>query len=195
MARSVRKAWNRKDAPGNDDELRKQAEEAVRERNERAREMLLHLQAREVKSLESERSWIEKERARDVSPLNTKEIASINQRYDRLDHEMARRHNTFLAKFSRVFGGHKRQKAREDRLTAERNKIVGERTKQHVEREGQRQRSLTEREVRVEKDLVEAKERHAVDRDEFRQQRERSFDLSVKQEMNRLRLRGPSMGM
>ena len=58
-----------------------------------------------------------------------------------------------------------------------------------------RQRSLTEREIRVDKDLVEAKQRHVVARDEFRQQRERGFELSVKQEINRLRVRGPSMGM
>ena len=49
--------------------------------------------------------------------------------------------------------------------------------------------------MRVDKDLVEAKQRHVVARDEFRQQRERSFELSVKQEINRLRVRGPSMGM
>ena len=96
---------------------------------------------------------------------------------------------------SRVFGGHKRQQARVDKLNRERNQTVAERTKQHVDSEGLRQRSLTEREIRVDKDLVEAKQRHVVARDEFRQQRERGFELSVKQEMNRLRVRGPSMGM
>jgi hypothetical protein len=127
--------------------------------------------------------------------MHTKEIAAINQRYDRLGHDLARRNNTFLAKMSRVFGGHKRQQARVDKLNRERNQTVADRTKQHVDREGQRQRSLTERDVRVDKDLVEAKQHHVVARDEFRQQRERGFELSVKQEINRLRVRGPSMGM
>ena len=197
MAKSVRQAWNyRKNTPdGEDKELRKAAEDKIRERNETDLQTLLHLQGREVKSLESEKVWIEKERARDVATMNAKEIAAINQRYDRLDHDLARRNNTFLAKMSRVFGGHKRQQARVDRLNRERNQTVAERTKQHVHSEGLRQRSLTEREIRVDKDLVEAKQRHAADRDEFRQQRERGFELSVKQEMNRLRVRGPSMGM
>ena len=157
--------------------------------------MLLHLQGREIKSLETEKTWIDKERSRDVATMNKKEIAAINQRYDRLDHDLARRNNTFLAKLSRVFGGHKRQQARVDKLNRERNQTVAERSKQHVDREGLRQRSLTEREIRVDKDMVEAKQRHAVARDEFRQQRERGFELSVKQEINRLRVRGPSMGM
>jgi hypothetical protein len=91
--------------------------------------------------------------------------------------------------------GHKRQQARVDKLNRERDQTVADRTKQHVDNEGLRQRSLTEREVRVEKDMVEAKQRHSVDRDEFRQQRERSFEVSVMQEMNRLRIRGPKMGM
>lgn len=197
MAKSVRQAWNyRKSAPdGEDKELRKVAEDTIKERNETAYQHLVHLQGREIKSLESEKVWIDKERARDVQTMNDKEIAAINQRYDRLRHELERRHNTPMAKFARVFGGHKRQQARVNSLNQERNETVTERTKQHVQREGQRQRSLTERDVRVEKDMGEAKERHAVARDEFRQQRERSFDVSVKQEMNRLRIRGPSMGM
>ena len=192
----ARQAWNYRKAPtDHDKELRKAAEDKIRERNETDLQTLLHLQGREVKSLESEKVWIEKERARDVATMNAKEIAAINQRYDRLDHDLARRNNTFLGKMSRVFGGHKRQQARVDRLNRERNQTVAERTKQHVHSEGLRQRSLTEREIRVDKDLVEAKQRHAADRDEFRQQRERGFELSVKQEINRLRLRGPSMGM
>jgi hypothetical protein len=195
MARSVRKAWDRKDNPGDEKEMRKNAEEAVKERNDAAYQHLVHLQGKETKSLESEKVWIDKERARDVQTLNDKEINAINQRYDRLHHDLARRHNTPLAKLSRVFGGHQRQQARVNRLNRERNETVSERTKQHVNREGQRQRALTERDVRVEKDMGEAKERHAVARDEFRQQRERSFEVSVKQEMNRLRIRGPSMGM
>ena len=198
MAKSVRQAWNyRKNAApeGEDKELRKVAEDKIRERNETDLQTLLHLQGREVKSLESEKTWIDKERGRDVQTMNDKEVVAINQRYDRLDHDLARRNNTFLAKVSRVFGGHKRQQTRVDKLNRERNQTVAERTKQHVDREGQRQRSLTEREVRVDKDLVEAKQRHVVARDEFRQQRERGFELSVKQEINRLRVRGPSMGM
>ena len=199
MARSVKQAWNyRKNTAtpeGEDKELRKVAEDNIRARNEEAFQTLLHLQGREVKSLESERSWIEKERARDVATMHTKEIGAINQRYDRLGHDLARRNNTFLAKVSRVFGGHKRQQARVNKLNRERDQTVAERTKQHVDREGQRQRSLTERDVRVEKDIAQAKEHHAVARDEFRQQRERSFEVSVKQEINRLRVRGPSMGM
>ncbi len=198
MAKSVRQAWNyRKNATpdGEDKELRKVAEEKIRERNETDLQTLLHLQGREVKSLETEKGFIDKERARDVQTMNDKEIAAIKQRYDRLDHDLARRNNTFLAKMSRVFGGHKRQQARVDKLNRERNQTVADRTKQHVYSEGQRQRSLTEREIRVDKAMVEAKQRHAVDRDEFRQQRERGFELSVKQEINRLRVRGPSMGM
>jgi hypothetical protein len=198
MAKSVRQAWNyRKNATpdGEDKELRKVAEEKIRERNETDRETLLHLQGREVKSLESEKTFIDKERARDVQTMHTKEIAAINQRYDRLGHDLARRNNTFLAKMSRVFGGHKRQQARVDKLNSERNQTVADRTKQHVDNEGLRQRSLTEREIRVDKDLVETKQRHVVACDEFRQQRERGFELSVKQEINRLRVRGPSMGM
>ena len=191
----MRKAWDRKDTPGDEKEIRKAAEETIRERNQAALQHLVHVQGKEIKSLESEKVWIDKERARDVQPMNEREIAAINQRYDRLGHDLARKNNTFLAKVSRVFGGHKRQQARVNRLNRERNETVAERTKQHIGREGQRQRALTERDVRVEKDMVEAKERHAVARDEFRQQRERSFEVSVKQEMNRLRIRGPNMGM
>jgi hypothetical protein len=196
MAKSVKRAWDyRKETPDGDKDLRKVAEDKIRERNEAGLQMLVHLQGKEIKSLESEKVWIEKERARDVATMNAKEIAAINQRYDRLGHDLARRNNTFLAKVSRVFGGHKRQQARVDKLNRERNQTVADRTKQHVDNEGLRQRSLTEREVRVEKDMVEAKQRHSVDRDEFRLQRERSFEVSVMQEMNRLRIRGPNMGM
>ena len=197
MAKSVRQAWNyRKNNPeGEDKEIRKAAEDKIRERNETDLHSLVQLQGREIKSLESEKVWIEKERARDVSSMHAKEIAGINQRYDRLDHDLARRNNTFLAKVSRVFGGHKRQQARVERLNRERNQTVAERTKQQVHSEGLRQRSLSEREIRTDRDLVEAKQRHAADRDEFRLQRERGFEMSVKQEINRLRIRGPSMGM
>jgi hypothetical protein len=194
--KSAREAWNYRKAPtDHDKELRKVAEDKIRERNEVDLQTLIHLQGREVKTLESERTFIDKERARDVQTMHTKEIAGVNQRFDRLEHELERRRNTFLAKMSRVFGGHKRQQARVDKLNRERNETVAERTKQQVNSEGLRQRSLTEREIRVEKDLVEAKQRHVVARDEFKLQRERGFELSVKQEMNRLRIRGPSMGM
>src|SRR5271167_4006943 len=144
MAKSVRQAWNyRKSTPeGEDKEVRKVAEEKIRERNETDLQTLLHLQGKEVKSLESEKTWIDKERARDVQTMNDKEIVAINQRYDRLGHDLARRNNTFLAKVSRAFGGHKRQQACVDKLNRERNQTVAERTKQHVDREGQRQRSL-----------------------------------------------------
>jgi hypothetical protein len=187
MAKGVRAAWARKDKPVEESE-RTRAVEVVNEKNERDRRNLRELQGREIKQLESERVWIEKERARDLSTFNEKEITAINQRYDRLDHDMARRNNTFFAKLHRVIGGHKSQKARVDRLTAERNKIVGERTKQHVDREGQRQRSLTERDGRVAKDLQEAHERHGQAQDNFRQQREQGFELSVRHEINRARV-------
>jgi hypothetical protein len=187
MAGSMRKAWIRKDKPVEEGE-RKRATDAVREKNEKDLQNIRELQGREIKQLEGERVWIEKEKARDVSTFNEREITAINQRYDRLDHELARRHNTFVAKFSRVFGGHKRQKARVVQLTAERNRIVGERTKQHVERESQRQRSLTERDGRVAKDLQEAHERHAQARDQFRLHREQGFELSVRHEINRARV-------
>ena len=52
-----------KTAPeGEDKELRKVAEDKIRERNETDLQTLLHLQGREVKSLESEKTWIDKER-------------------------------------------------------------------------------------------------------------------------------------
>ena len=49
-----------------DKEIRKVAEDKIRERNETDLETLLHLQGREIKSLESEKVLIDKERARDV---------------------------------------------------------------------------------------------------------------------------------
>ena len=55
MAKSVRQAWNyrKNTAPdGEDKELRKVAEDNIRERNETDLQTLLHLQGREVKSLE-----------------------------------------------------------------------------------------------------------------------------------------------
>lgn len=59
-----------------------------------------------IKLLESEHTWIEKERVRDVSAMNEKEVQAINLRHDRLLHNMERRDNSFLGKVHRVFGGH-----------------------------------------------------------------------------------------
>jgi hypothetical protein len=187
MARSARRAWNDGKGGGSDDDMLKRAQENVREKQEAARQNLLKLQGLEIKQLEGERAWIGKERERDVSAINDREIAGINQRYDRQRHELERRHNRLLGKISRVFGGHKRQQRQLNNLNAERDRVVGERTKQHVMREGQRQRSLTEREVRVEKDVQEARQKHSDAREQQRQQQEQGFDFSVKQEVNRLR--------
>ena len=64
----AKQAWNYRKAPtDHDKELRKVAEDKIRERNETDREMLLHLQGREIKSLESEKTFIDKERSRDVA--------------------------------------------------------------------------------------------------------------------------------
>jgi hypothetical protein len=187
MARSVKRAWNDGKGGGSEDDLLRRAQENIKEKQEAARQNLLKLQALEIKQLEGERAWIGKERERDVSVFNNKEIASINLRYDRMVHRMERRNNTMLAKVARVFGGHKRQQQRIDRINTERDAVVTERTKQHVRREGQRQRSLTEREVRVETDIQEARQKHSDARETQRQQQEQGFDFSVKQEVNRLR--------
>jgi hypothetical protein len=189
MARSVRRSFNNREErrPANDDALLKQAQEAVRAKQEDSRQNLLHLQGLEIKHLEGERRWIAAEQARDVTAFNQKEITAINQRYDRLVHRMERRNNTMLAKVARVFGGHKRQQRRIETLNAERDRVVAERTKQHVRREGQRQRSLTERDVRVEGDVQQAREKHSEAREKQRQAHEQGFELAVKQEVNRLR--------
>ena len=194
MARSVRKSFNRKDeevqqnAEAVDAELRKRAIETVTAKNDQAFRSLVDVQRREMKMLESERTWIENERARDVWAINNQEIKGIGQRFDRLQHELQRKHDSFWGKVHRVFGGHKHQQKQMKKLTAERNRIVTERTAQHVEQEATRQRSLTERHLRVEKDLQQAGERHAQDRDLFRQQREQSFDFAVQKEVQRLRV-------
>lgn len=189
MARSVRRSFNNREErrPANDDALLKQAQEAVRAKQEASRQNLAHLQGLEIKHLEGERAWVGKERERDRSVFNNKEINAINQRYDRLVHRMERRNNTFLAKVGRAFGGHKRQQRRIETINAERDRVVTERTKQHVRREGQFQRSLTERAVRVETDLQEAREKHSEAREKQRQSHEQGFELAVKQEVNRLR--------
>lgn len=168
-------------------ELRRQAADIVTERNERAFKNLVDMQGREIKMLESERTWIEQQKARDVSEFNNKEIAAINQRYDRLQHEMQRKHNSFLGKVHRVFGGHKRQQRQMKNLNAERNRVVTDRTEQHVNQEARRQQVLTERHGSVEKDLQQAKDRHAADRDQFRQHREQTFETAVAKEIHRLR--------
>jgi hypothetical protein len=187
MARSVRKAWNNGNGGGSEDDLLKRAQENIREKQEAARQNLLKLQGLEVKQLEGERTWIAQEQARDVSVLNNQEIAGINQRYDRQQHELARRHNSTLGKVHRLFGGYKRQQKQVRALNGERDREVGDRTQQHVLREGQRQRSLSERDVRVEKDLQQAREKHSDAREEQRTQQEQGFDFSVKQELNRMR--------
>jgi hypothetical protein len=46
------------------------------------------------------------------------------------------------AQVRRVFGGHKRQQRQIERVNAERDKVVTERSKHHVRSEAQRQRSL-----------------------------------------------------
>jgi hypothetical protein len=191
MARTVRKQFkgaNEGTIPvvANDEALLRQAQDAVRARQEAARQNLLHLQGFELRQLENDRKMIAQEKAKDVSVFNNKEIAAINQRYDRLVHRMEQRHNSFAGKVARVFGGHKRQQRRIERINAERDVVVTERTKQHVRREAQRQRSLTEHDVKIEKDLLGARERHAEAREKQRQSHEQGFDQAVKQEIQRL---------
>jgi len=169
-----------------DEALVKKAQDTLRARQEVSRQNLLQLQALEIKQLENERKFIAAEKAKDVKPFNDKEIAAINNRYDRLIHRMERQHNSFLGKLSRVFGGHKRQQRQIERVNGERDKVVGERTKQHVRREAQRQRSFTEHDVKVEKDLQQAREKHIEAREKQRQAHEQGFDHAVKQEVNRL---------
>jgi hypothetical protein len=192
MARSVRQIFKGANdgsggGGGNDAELLKQAQDYIRAKQEASRQNLLHLQGLEIKHLESERKWIEQERARDISAFNQKEIAAINQRYDRLVHRLERRNNMLMAKIARVFGGHKRQQRRIERVNTERDAVVTERTKQHVRREAQRQRSFTERDLKVETDLQQAREKHAEAREKQRQAHEQGFEHAVKQEVNRLR--------
>jgi hypothetical protein len=195
MARSVRKSFkSANDGTGgpaahgaNDDALLKQAQDNVRTNHEATRQNLLHLQGLEIKHLENERKFITQEKARDVTAFNNKEIAAINQRYDRLVHRTERRNNSFLGQVARVFGAHKRQQRRIVRINAERDAMVMERTKQHVRSEGQRQRSLTQRDLTVEKDLQEAREKHAEAREKQRQAHDQGFEHAVKQEINRLR--------
>jgi hypothetical protein len=132
MARSVRKSFkSANDGTGgpaahgaNDDALLKQAQDNVRTNHEATRQNLLHLQGLEIKHLENERKFITQEKARDVTAFNNKEIAAINQRYDRLVHRTERRNNSFLGQVARVFGAHKRQQRRIVRINAERDAMV-----------------------------------------------------------------------
>ena len=99
---------------------------------------------------------------------------------------MERSHNSFFGKVARVFGGHKRQQRRIERVNTERDAVVGERTKQHVRREAQRQRSLTQHDLKVETDLQQAREKHAEAREKQRQGHEQGFEQAVKQEIQRM---------
>ena len=192
MARPVRKQFksaNEGTIPvvvANDDALLKKAQDTVRVKQEVSRQNLLHLQGLEIKHLENERKFIAQEKAKDVTPFNNKEIAAIDLRYDRLLHRMERRHNSFVGKMARVFGGHKRQQRQITRINAERDAVISERTKQHVRREAQRQRSLTEHDVKIEKDLQGAREKHAEAREKQRQGHEQGFEQAVKQEIQRM---------
>ena len=192
MAKPVRRQFKDADegaAPvvvSNDEALLKKAQDTVRVKQEVARQNLLQLQGLEIKHLENDRKVIAREKAKDVSAFNNKEIAAIDQRYDRLVHRMERRHNTVIGKLARVFGGHKRQQRQIERINAERDAVVSERTKQHVRREAQRQRSLTEHDVKIEKDIQMARERHAEAREMQRQGHEQGFDQAVRQEIHRM---------
>jgi hypothetical protein len=173
-------------AANTDEALVKKAQDTVRLKQEVSRQTLLHLQGLEIKHLENERKWIEQERARDVTAFNQKELSGISQRYDRLLHRAERAHNSFVGKFERLFGGYKRQQRRIEQINRERDAVVTERTKEHVRREAQRQRSWAERDVKVEKDLLEARERHAEAREKQRQGHEQGFEAAVKQEIHRM---------
>ena len=170
----------------NDESLLKKAQDTVRVKQEVSRQNLLHLQGLEIKQLENERKWIEQQKARDHSEFNAQEIRAINGRYDRHQHRMELRHNSFWGKLHRVFGGHKSQQKQVAWLNAERDRIVGERAKQHVLREAQRQRSWTERDLKVEKDLQQAREKHAEAREVQRRSHEQGFEQAVKQEIQRM---------
>jgi hypothetical protein len=89
-----------------------------------------------------------------------------------------------------VFGGHKRQQASLQRVERQRSGEVDNRQATQERNERLRQKSLGDRVARVDRDLRQTKERHVVARDDFRKQRERGFELAVRQEMNRARSRG-----
>jgi hypothetical protein len=190
MARSLRNSWNRKDTPRNDKQIRDNAEKAVRERDAKRERELHTLQGYEIRALDRERTYVMKEQARDVKRDHEREIDAINARFDRRVSEQRRRNNSFLGRAARVFGGHKRQQARMQRIERERTRDVDNRKAIQERSERLRQKSLAERMTRVERELGQTKERHAVARDEFRQNRERGFEQAVRMEMNRQRSRG-----
>jgi hypothetical protein len=190
MARSLRNSWNRKDIPGNDKQARDNAEKAVRERDARRERELHTTQGYELKALDRERTALMKDQARDVKPDHERELNAINARHDRRVSEQRRRNNSLLGRVSRVFGGHKRQQARMQRIERERSRDVDNRKAIQERNERLRQKSLAERMTRVERELHLTKERHAVARDEFRQNRERGFEQAVRMEMNRQRKQG-----
>jgi hypothetical protein len=195
MTGSLRGSWGRKDTPRNEKGLRDNAEKEIRERDDVALKRLQDLQGKEIGALVSEQAFLAQEQARDVKPRHEKEIAGINARFDRRARELNRKHNSLWGKVSRVFGGHKRQQARMQRVERERTRDVDNRKGVQERNERLRQKSLGDRMDRVERDLRETKERHGVARDEFRQQREKGFEQAVRMEMNRQRSRGRSRSM
>ena len=183
MARSVQKtfkgAGDGTGGGGGDDELLKQAQEIVRANHETMRQNLLHLQSLEMSIWNPNGNGLTSKKARDVSVFDRREIASINQRYDRQQQRLEQKQNGFWGKMHRLVGGHKSQQRQVARLNAERDRVVTERTAQQVRSEGQRQRSLTERDVRVEKDIQQAREKHSEAREKQRQSQEQGFDHAV----------------
>lgn len=190
MSRSLRGPWGRKDTPRDEKQLRDNAENAVKERDAEGFKRLQELQGKEMKSLETEKAFLAESQARDPKPDNEREIAGINLRHDRRVRDLQRVHNGFWGKLHRVVGGHGHQQRQIRRVERQRAKEVGEREAVQAVREGQRQKMLAERVGRVDRDVREARERHAKALDDFRKQRERGFELAVRQEMNRQRSRG-----
>lgn len=187
--------WNRKDTPRNEKQVRDNAEKTVRENDEKRFRQLQQSQGYEIKALDRERTFVMKEQARDVKPDHEREITAINGRFDRRVGEQRRRNKSFLGKVSRIFGGHKRQQARMQRIERERTRDVDNRKAVQERNERLRQKSLAQRITRVDGDLRQTKERHAVARDQFREHREKGFELAVRQEMNRQRSRGRGRSM
>jgi hypothetical protein len=195
MAQSLRGSWNRKDTPRNEKQLRDNAEKAVRENDEKRFRGLQESQGYEMKALDRERTFVMMEQARDVKPGHEREITAINARFDRKVGEQRRRNNSFIGKVSRIFGGHKRQQQRMQRIERERARDVDNRKAVQERNERLRQKSLGQRMTRVERDLHQTKERHGVARDQFREHREKGFELAVRQEVNRQRARSRGRSM
>jgi hypothetical protein len=189
MTRSLRGAWGRKDTPRDEKALRDNAEKSVQERDAVSLKRLQELQGKEMKNLETEKAFLAESQARDPKPEHDREIAGLNMRFDRRVRELERRHNGFWGKVHRIVGGHGHQQRQIKRIERQRAKEVGEREGVQAVREGQRQKMLAERVGRVDKDIREAKERHAKALDDFRKQRERGFEMAVRQEMTRQRSR------